>query len=75
MLFPVRVSHFTKIGRSPKKLVSYKADVADLAKLFLVALPKEQSSIIPRLDPRSKKCLKISVLYMMSNEIPHETHR
>lgn len=65
----------SKLGVLPKKLVIYKAGVADLAELFLVALPKEQSSIIPRLGPRGKKCRKISVVQMMNNEIPCNMHR
>lgn len=47
-----------KLGVLPKKQVSYKAGVADLAKIFLVALPKEQSSIIPRLDPGARSAEK-----------------
>lgn len=61
-----------KLGVLPKKQVSYKAGVADLAKIFLVKGAKFYHSSS---RARSKKCRKISVLQMMNNEIPHETHR
>lgn len=49
-----------KLDVLPKELIGYKAGVADPAKLFLVTLPKERNSIIPRLDPRSKNAENLS---------------
>lgn len=49
-----------KLDVLPKVLIGYKAGVADPAKLFLVALPKEQNSIIPRPDPRIRSAENLS---------------